>query len=107
MLRLFKCLPGPAFTALAFVTLASAQTQQPTPAAQQPTPAAQQPPPSGVATLRAGTQLVVVDGVVTDKSQKPVHGLKASDFTLTQANRPQIVNHVEDYTALTAVDPTS
>ena len=30
MLRLFKCLPGPAFTALAFATLAAAQTQQPT-----------------------------------------------------------------------------
>ena len=85
MLRSFKCLPGPAFTALAFATVAAAQTQH------QPRRHTQHPPPaqSGVATLRAGTQLVVVDVVVTDKNQKPVHGLKASDFTLTEENVPQ------------------
>jgi VWFA-related protein len=106
MLRLFKCLPGPACTALAFVTLAAAQTQQPAPAAQQPAAAVQQPSQSGVATLRAGTQLVVVDVVVTDKNQKPVHGLKASDFTLSEENVPQVVKHFEEHTALTAADAT-
>jgi VWFA-related protein len=107
MLRLFKCLLGSAFTALAFVTVATAQTQQPTPAAPQPAPAAQQrPPQSGVATLRAGTQLVVVDVVVTDKSQRPIHGLKASDFTLTEENVPQVVKHFEEHTALTPADAT-
>jgi VWFA-related protein len=110
LLRLFKCLPGPAFTALAFATLASAQTQQPAPAAQQPAPAtqpsSQSGSQSGVATLRAGTQLVVVDVVVTDKNQKPVHGLKASDFTLTEENVPQVVKHFEEHTALTAADAT-
>jgi VWFA-related protein len=106
MLRLFKCLPGSAFTALAFATLAAAQTQQPTPAAQQPAPAAQQPSQSGVATLRASTQLVVVDVVVTDKNQKPVHGLTASDFTLSEENVPQIVKHFEEHTALTPADAT-
>jgi VWFA-related protein len=105
MLRLFKCLPGPAFTALAFATLASAQTQQPA-AAQQPAPTAQQPPHSGVATLRAGTQLVVVDVVVTDKNQKPIHGLTASDFTLTEENVSQVVKHFEEHTALTPADAT-
>jgi VWFA-related protein len=106
MLRLFKCLLGSAFTALAFATLAAAQTQQPAPAAQQPAPAAQQQSQSGVATLRAGTQLVVVDVVVTDKNQKPVHGLTASDFTLTEENVPQVVKHFEEHTALTAADAT-
>jgi len=110
LLRLFKCLPGPAFTALAFATLASAQTQQPSPAAQQPAPAtqpsSQSGSQSGVATLRAGTQLVVVDVVVTDRNQKPVHGLKASDFALTEENVPQVVKHFEEHTALTAVDAT-
>src|SRR5258708_10175626 len=101
MLRWFKCLPGSAVTAFLFATLTSAQAPQPS----QPA-AAQQPPPSGVATLRAGTQLVVVDVVVTDKSQKPVHGLKASDFTLTEENVPQIVKHFEEHTALTAADAT-
>jgi VWFA-related protein len=106
MLRLFKCLLGSTFTALAFATVAAAQTQQPTPAAAQPAPTAQQPPPSGFATLRAGTQLVVVDVVVTDKNQKPVHDLKASDFTLTEENVPQVVKHFEEHTALTAADAT-
>jgi VWFA-related protein len=106
MLRLFKCLLGPAFTALAFATVAAAQTQQPTPAAQQSAPTAPQPAQSGVATLRAGTQLVVVDVVVTDKNQKPVHGLTASDFTLTEENVPQVVKHFEEHTALTPADAT-
>src|SRR5882757_3518570 len=106
MLRSFKCLLGPAFTSLAFATVAAAQTQQPTPAAQQPAPAAQRPPQSGVATLRAGTQLVVVDVVVTDKNQRPIHGLTASDFTLTEENVPQVVKHFEEHTALTPADAT-
>jgi VWFA-related protein len=102
MLRLFKCLPGPAFTALIFVTLTSAQTPQP--AAQ--SAATPQPSPSGVTTLHSSTQLVVVDVVVTDKNQKPIHGLKASDFTLTEENVPQIVKHFEEHTALTPADAT-
>jgi VWFA-related protein len=99
MLRLLKSLLGPAFTGLAFATVAAAQTPQPTPAAQQPSQ-------SGVATLRAGTQLVIVDVVVTDKSQRPIHGLKASDFTLTEENVPQLVKHFEEHTALTPADAT-
>jgi VWFA-related protein len=99
MLRSLKCLPGLALSAFAFAVFASAQ-------APQPSQTTQQPPQSGVATLRAGIQLVVVDLVVTDKSQKPVHGLKASDFTLTEENVPQIVKHFEEHTALTAADAT-
>jgi VWFA-related protein len=98
MPRSLKCLPCLAF---ALSCLASAQTPQ---AGQNAT--AQQPPQSSVATLHAGTQLVVVDVVVADKNQKPVHGLKASDFTLTEENVPQVVKHFEEHTALTAADAT-
>jgi VWFA-related protein len=101
MLRVFKCIPGSALATLVLATLTSAQTPQPS----QP-PATQQPSQSGVATLRAGTQLVIVDVVVTDKNQKPIHGLKASDFTLTEENAPQIVKHFEEHTALTPADAT-
>jgi VWFA-related protein len=101
MLRLFKCLPGPAFTTLIFATLTSAQTPQ----SSQPA-ATQQPSQSNVATLHSGTQLVVVDVVVTDKNQKPIHGLKASDFTLTEENVPQVVKHFEEHVALTPADAT-
>jgi VWFA-related protein len=95
MLRLFKCVPAPAFVTFAFATLAAAQTQQPAPS----TPA--QPP-----TLHASTQLVVVDVVVTDKNRKPVHGLKESDFTLDEDKVPQVFKHFEEHTALTAADAT-
>jgi VWFA-related protein len=101
MLRLFKCPLGPALATLVFATLTSAQAPQPSTST-----TTQQPPQSGVATLRAGTQLVVVDVVVTDKNQKPVHGLKASDFTLTEENVPQIVKHFEEHAALTPADAT-
>ena len=51
----------------------------PTPAAQTPAtqPAPQNPPPSSGITLKARSQLVIVDVVVTDKHNNPIHGLKA------------------------------
>jgi VWFA-related protein len=101
MLRSLKCLPCLALSVFALATPTSAQTPQPSQPAATP-----QPSPSGVATLRAGTQLVVVDVVVTDKNQKPIHGLKASDFTLTEENVPQVVKHFEEHTALTPADAT-
>ena len=103
MLRSFKHLPGLALTVTSLTSLATAQNQPP---AQPPgrTPS-QQPSSSGV-TLHAGTQLVIVDVVVTDKDHKPVHGLPQSDFTLTEENVPQVVKHFEEHTALTAADAT-
>jgi len=101
MLRSLKCLPCLALSVFALATLSSAQAPQPSQPATTP-----QPSPSGVATLRAGTQLVVVDVVVTDKNQKPIHGLQASDFTLTEENVPQVVKHFEEHTALTPADAT-
>jgi VWFA-related protein len=49
---------------------------------------------------------VVVDVVVTDKNHKPVHGLKASDFTLIEENFPQVVKHFEEHAALTPAEAT-
>ncbi len=49
-------------------------------------------------TLRAGTQLVVVDVVVTDKGQNPIRNLKASDFTLSEGGRPQQIKSFEEHT---------
>jgi len=59
-----------------------------------------------VTTLKANAQLVVVDVVVTDSSHRPVHGLKAADFTLAEGNVPQAITHFEEHTALTAADAT-
>ena len=95
MQRLFKCLLRPALIPFLFVVLAAAQTQQPAPSTTAPPP-----------TLHASTQLVVVDVVVTDKNRKPVHGLRSSDFTLTEDNAPQVLNHFEEHSALTVVDAT-
>jgi VWFA-related protein len=67
----------------------SAQTPQPVQTSQ--------PGQSGV-TLRAGTQLVVVDVVVTDKSQNPIRNLKASDFSLLESGHPQQIKSFEEHT---------
>src|SRR5260370_779704 len=50
-----------------------------------------------VQTLKATARLVVVDVVVTDKNQNPVHQLKQSDFTLLEANAPQTIRHFEEH----------
>jgi VWFA-related protein len=48
-------------------------------------PSAEVPP----ITIRANTRLVLVDVVVTDKSGKPVTGLKSGDFTLEENGKKQ------------------
>jgi VWFA-related protein len=55
--------------------------------------------PSPEATLQAGTQLVVVDVVVQDKNGRPVHGLKVSDFELTEGKSPQAIHTFEEHSA--------
>jgi VWFA-related protein len=64
------------------------------------------PPASAVPTLKASSQLVIVDVVVTDSNQRPVHGLSAADFKLTEDNLPQTIHHFEEHTALTPADAT-
>lgn len=69
------------------VTFAIAQTAPPS--VTNPSPAQAQANP--VATIHAGTELVVVDVVATDSKQNAVHGLKASDFTVLENGSAQQV----------------
>ena len=50
-----------------------------------------------VATLRAFSNLVVIDVVVTDSNKNPVHGLKQSDFTLLENGKEQNIRHFEEH----------
>ena len=61
---------------------------------------------NAVATVKATAQLVLVDVVVTDGNRKPVHGLKAGDFSVTEGGVPQTIKHFEEHTALTQADAT-
>src|SRR5260370_17579689 len=54
-------------------------------------------PQPSVQTLKANARLVVVDVVVTDKNQNPVHQLKQSDFTLLEAYAPLNIRHFEEH----------
>jgi VWFA-related protein len=56
---------------------------------------------SGI-TLTTGTQLVVVDVTVQDKDGRPIHGLKPSDFQITEGNTPQPIKSFDEHVA---VDP--
>jgi VWFA-related protein len=53
-----------------------------------------------IQTLKAAAQLVIVDVVVTDSKQTPIHGLKASDFTVLENNAPQQITNFEEHGAL-------
>ncbi|HXE07584.1 MAG TPA: VWA domain-containing protein, partial [Acidobacteriaceae bacterium] len=59
---------------------------------------------SPVATIQAGTQLVVVDVVATDSKQNAVHGLKASDFTVLENGSAQQVIGFEEHSAPSAAE---
>ena len=58
-----------------------------------------QPQPPAVTTLKANARIVVVDVVVTDNKDNPVHNLKASDFTLLEAGAPQTIKTFEEHSA--------
>ena len=59
-------------------------------------PQAQSPQP--IPRFRTGVEGVVVDVSVLDKDRRPVRGLTAADFTVTEDGKPQSI------TAFTAVD---
>jgi VWFA-related protein len=48
-------------------------------------------------TIKARAQIVIVDVVVTDKNQNPVHNLKQSDFNVIEGNAPQTISHFEEH----------
>jgi VWFA-related protein len=54
--------------------------------------------PNGTYTLTAGTQLVVETVVVKDKSGKPIDGLSAKDFTVTEDGAAQTIQIFEHQT---------
>ncbi len=51
--------------------------------------------PSGAATFQASTQLVIETVSVKDKNGKPVEGLTAKDFTVTEEGAPQTIRFFE------------
>jgi VWFA-related protein len=61
-----------------------------------PTPPATTPPSSGV-TLKTNARIVILDVVVTDRNQHPVHNLKQSDFAVLDNDTTQTVTHFEEH----------
>src|SRR5215472_18700503 len=47
-------------------------------------------------TIKTTTRVVLLDVVVTDKSGKPVHGLKGHDFTILEDGKAQQVRGFEE-----------
>jgi VWFA-related protein len=93
-------------TTLLLGLAAGAQTPNPAqpstpPASPKPQtrPAQEESVPSSGITLSTGTQLVVVDVVVEDHSGNPVHGLRLSDFAVTENKAPQTIRNFDEHTA--------
>lgn len=55
-------------------------------------------------TIRIETNLVVVDVVVTDSHQHPIHNLSAADFNLREDGHPQSIKTFEEHTARETAD---
>jgi VWFA-related protein len=56
-------------------------------------------------TLRINSRAVLVDVIVTDRSGKPVTGLKQDAFTVTEQGKPQTMRFFEEHTAASAAAP--
>jgi VWFA-related protein len=61
---------------------------------------AQSPP--AVTSLTTGTKLVIVDVVVTDAKQNPVHNLTAADFSVLENGASEKIKSFEEHAANTA-----
>jgi VWFA-related protein len=75
---------------LLFLLVAGAQQTPP-----QPPPGVATTPGSGPVKFSITQQLVIEDVTVIDKSGKPVEGLTAKDFTVTEDNVPQTISFCE------------
>src|ERR1035441_8461721 len=73
--------------------------------AQQPVQSPQNPPATGIVKFQANTQLVIETVSVKDKSGKPVQGLTAKDFTVTEDGVAQTISFCE-FQKLDAPAPT-
>jgi len=98
----FQSLAAIAIAAACFAPPMHSQSAQAPPAARQLSQGVQEANP--VATIRTYTNLVVVDVVVDDPQGNPIHGLKASDFTLMENNKLQNVRHFEEHSEVPATD---
>ncbi|MBB5060278.1 VWFA-related protein [Granulicella aggregans] len=58
--------------------------------------------PPAVTTLTTGTKLVIVDVVVADSRQNPIHNLTASDFSVFENGAPERIKTFEEHSASTA-----
>ena len=56
-------------------------------------------------TLHAGTQLVIVDVVVEDRSGHAIHGLTRDNFVLTEQKKPQAIRNFEEHSAASDKKP--
>ena len=56
-------------------------------------------------TLHAGTQLVIVDVVVEDRSGHAIHGLTRDNFVLTEQKKPQTIRNFEEHSAASDKKP--
>jgi VWFA-related protein len=68
-----------------------AQSDSPAPSPQSATAQTKADLPSDIPTFRTTVRRVIVDVVVRDSNNKPVHGLKASDFIVAEDGHPQNV----------------
>ena len=87
-------------TGIAAFTTAAGLAQGAPPALQATPPGKAQTAPGSAPTLKANAQLVVVDVVVTDSKQAPVHNLKASDFTVQENGARQQVTGFEEHVTM-------
>jgi VWFA-related protein len=94
--RLVFALTAPLLVALPLLSQTPAPPAAPA-AAQQGAPASSKQP---ITTLHTRTDLVVIDVVVTDKGQNPIHDLKQSDFTLLEDGKPQQIKSFEEHHSL-------
>jgi len=67
--------------------------------------AGQTPAAETASNVLAGSNLVVVDVVVTDTRHKPVHGLTAANFRVLEDGQPQAIKSFEEHHAWEAAAP--
>jgi VWFA-related protein len=66
--------------------------------AQSPTSPTQSAQSSNI-TLKSSAQIVIVDVIVSGKNGNPVHGLKATEFNLTENGKNETITHFEEHLA--------
>lgn len=95
------------FCVLVWFTASLACFSQAPPPPPPPSPDLAQPagsPQPGTTTLKITTREVLLDVLVIDKEGKPVPGLKATDFKVTEEGAPQLIRRVDEHHPMAAGD---